>query len=431
MRKLVIFLSILTVLYSSAYSAESSRSFFEGYNLMQKGMYSQAVSKFREAIKESPEYAPTYTNLAKCHEFLKQYSDAIPILRKAARLIPRDTKKIQRHIVLLGEMKQVLPYISKGDIKSAMPVLGRVIRDPYKNSFIRLDALCYLSHYFYTINSYDNAQQMAETAIKSYSLNFIPAQTLYEYADVLKSHGKNYVQAVKIYISLGQKANSPYSKVDLENLVAECYLGIAKESKDEKVKKAMYERIVIQCPNSRYAAEARKKVGDIIEKVKRLKEDADVQFDIGSYAAALPIYRKIYTDYGNTDTAQYAMYCVGKCLANSGKYKSAVKQFHELVRKYPKGEYADDALMGAGCLLSGLMKQLDLALKEWAYFLAHYPKSEYADDAYFDIGRIYTAKKNYKKAYQAYVYLLKKYPDSPWIRLVREEMLKIKRGEYK
>ena len=118
-------------------------------------------------------------------------------------------------------------------------------------------------------------------------------------------------------------------------------------------------------------------------------------------------------------------------MANSGKYKSAVKQFHDMVRKYPKGEYADDAIMSAACLLSGSMNQLDLALKEWAYFLAHYSKSEYADDGCFLIGQIHKRKKNYKKAYQAYAYLIKKYPDSPWIRLAGEEMQKIKRGEYK
>ncbi|MHC4874299.1 MAG: tetratricopeptide repeat protein, partial [Planctomycetota bacterium] len=97
----------LILLTLSIYGGEkktSKKAFFEGYQLLQKGDTEKAIIFFRQAIKDSPKHAPTYSKLADCYEKTGNYKEAAPHWRKYIELRPRFAKHIGKHLELLDSM---------------------------------------------------------------------------------------------------------------------------------------------------------------------------------------------------------------------------------------------------------------------------------------------------------------------------------------
>ena len=57
-------------------SKESSKAFFEGYDLLQKGHMEKAIPFLELAIKQNPLHAPAYSKLADCYEKMGDYQKA-------------------------------------------------------------------------------------------------------------------------------------------------------------------------------------------------------------------------------------------------------------------------------------------------------------------------------------------------------------------
>ena len=422
-------LLILFLFTSSFLHAQQNKLFSEAYSLMQKSLFGEAVVKLKESLKENPNHAPTNSNLALCLEKLKKYDEAVQVWRRYERISKTPGGKIQQHIMLIGKMKEILPNLTKGNPTSVMGTISQILKDPYPESIIKLDCATSLAHYYYIKNKYSESYSLYSQAISQYRNYFVDEEALYEYANLLLKEKKKYLEAAKIYKDILIRPKR--KKADVTDLLAECYKNKAedyeKEGK-EKPARLMYERILIETPSSKYAEVAKSKVGDIVKSVDKIKERADILYEAGKYNEALPLYKDLRTESTDLDIIQYAMFQTAQCISTQRKYKEAIKLFHEAIRKYPKGEYADDALFRAACLLGGLMKKYDLALKEWGLLLSKYPNSEYADEAYFDIGRIYKSNlKDKRKAYQAFTRLIKKCPDSPWVPLAKHEIAEMKK----
>ena len=92
-------------------------------------------------------------------------------------------------------------------------------------------------------------------------------------------------------------------------------------------------------------------------------------------------------------------------------YKGAIEKSTQLIEKFPKSRYADEALFNIGAAHTNL-QNYDGAREAYKNLLKKFPKSRYADEALFSIGAAHTNLQNYDGAREAYKNLLKKFPDS-------------------
>jgi tetratricopeptide (TPR) repeat protein len=79
----------------------------------------------------------------------------------------------------------------------------------------------------------------------------------------------------------------------------------------------------------------------------------------------------------------YSLYKEGYGLILDEEWETARKKFSELLSKYPKSEYAEDATYWSAYALKDIDKKK--ALKAYKEFIAKYPKSTYFDDAIADM----------------------------------------------
>lgn len=427
-------LSLIAILALPVSIFAANSSFSEGYQLMQNSMFEDAAVKFQESLRQEPNNLSAMSSLAMCLEKLKRYDDAIQVWRRYDQMKPSG-KILYEHIALIGQMKAIAPALQKGDIGSVMPALNQILKDPFKDSIITLDAATALAHAYYSQNKFSEAYSVYNQLITRYPVYLMDDVGVYEYAKLLTSIEKKYLEAVTYLKELSSRAKLTLNRDDIIDLIAENYKNeaerIEKSSDKDKDKKArlLYEKIVLECSTSKYADIARSKVGNIVQSVENLKENADLLYKEERYAEALLLYQRLASNSNNPNIIQYAMFQTAQCISTQGKYGEAVKLFHEAVRKYPEGEYSDDCLLRAACLLGGLMGKPELALKEWGILIERYPDSEYIDEAYFDIGIIYKRSlKDYRKAVKAFQKVIKDYPESPWVNLAKHEIMEMQQG---
>jgi hypothetical protein len=86
------------------------------------------------------------------------------------------------------------------------------------------------------------------------------------------------------------------------------------------------------------------------------------------------------------DGPDHALYKKGYDLVLEEKWDAARKQFAELVEKYPKSDYVDDARYWSAYAL--MHTDLKKALTTYKEFVNKYPKSSYYDDAVADMANI-------------------------------------------
>jgi len=89
---------------------------------------------------------------------------------------------------------------------------------------------------------------------------------------------------------------------------------------------------------------------------------------------------------GNRDDPAYATYKEGYALILDERWEQARKKFPELLAKYKKSDYRDDATYWSAYALKHL--SLTNALKAYEDFLHRYPASSYFDDALADLAEL-------------------------------------------
>ncbi|MBI1807742.1 MAG: HEAT repeat domain-containing protein [Ignavibacteria bacterium] len=89
---------------------------------------------------------------------------------------------------------------------------------------------------------------------------------------------------------------------------------------------------------------------------------------------------------GGGDDPVYKIYKKGYNLILDEQWEEARKQFAEVVKKYPKSEYVDDAEYWSAYALRHIDKKK--AIKAYEKFLVNYPHSSYYDDATSDLSQI-------------------------------------------
>ncbi len=100
---------------------------------------------------------------------------------------------------------------------------------------------------------------------------------------------------------------------------------------------------------------------------------------------------------------------IGDCYFSARKYKEAEKAYAEVIQMNKIG--VDYALFQRAYAL-GLLKKYDTKITLLNSLVKRFPKSNYADDALYEIARAYIQKEDEKAAIETYDRLLKHYPNS-------------------
>lgn len=104
------------------------------------------------------------------------------------------------------------------------------------------------------------------------------------------------------------------------------------------------------------------------------------------------------------------LFSIGYGSALDGKWKEALDTFAEIETKYPASQYLDRVLFWKSWCHTEL-KNYGKAIKFSEELIEKYPKSAYADDALFKIGEIYEYyQHDYEKALSTYERLVKLFP---------------------
>ncbi len=132
------------------------------------------------------------------------------------------------------------------------------------------------------------------------------------------------------------------------------------------------------------------------------------------YERAIP-YFVSYTKAADKAEATYAdaLSRIGDCYFNQRQFKQAENYYAQSAGQ--NGERADYAMFQQG-YASGLQKRYGNKVETLEQLLKTFPKSDYADDALYEIARAQLQQDNNKEAIDAYDRLLRKYPRSNLVR---------------
>ena len=144
-------------------------------------------------------------------------------------------------------------------------------------------------------------------------------------------------------------------------------------------------------------------------------------FSQKDYPEALDWFLKYIEAEKNSKLTSYsdALNRIGDCYFNARDFANAGSYYQKAALSSPNT--ADYAIF-QGAYVSGLQKNYEDKIQKLENLLSKYPKSEYADDALYEIGRSYITMQDESKAVETYVRLLKAYPSGD---LARKSALEI------
>ncbi|RMF64108.1 MAG: outer membrane protein assembly factor BamD [Calditrichaeota bacterium] len=105
------------------------------------------------------------------------------------------------------------------------------------------------------------------------------------------------------------------------------------------------------------------------------------------------------------------------------KYDEATKAYETLLKDYPQGQYADEAVQRLAFLYYNNYHDFDKAIAYHERLIKDYPDSHFVPQARFMIGYIYANDlKDYDMARKAYTDFLEHHPDNELVESVKWEL---------
>jgi len=114
--------------------------FDKGLALFNRGLYSEAIAHFENAIKIDPEFVQPYLYLGRSHLNLKQWVEAVQPLRTAFRLSPEESKKEIVNLLIDALFGAAVQEIKKGNLQTSLSLFKDVF-SLQKQSEISIDKL--------------------------------------------------------------------------------------------------------------------------------------------------------------------------------------------------------------------------------------------------------------------------------------------------
>lgn len=158
---------------------------------------------------------------------------------------------------------------------------------------------------------------------------------------------------------------------------------------------------------------------DGIHKKDAIMFKAYAQYEIGDWQNAYNTMKTFVSLYPQDPKAPDMQYYAGECMFNMKKFDQAIKEYQLTYRRYPKSDLAAAAMYNEGWCYYELQKP-DQMIETFKILAQRFPKSEYAPHGLYTIGDYYYNIKDYQNAANYYSELKKRYPDYEKIQEVDE-----------
>lgn len=152
---------------------------------------------------------------------------------------------------------------------------------------------------------------------------------------------------------------------------------------------------------------------------KYLIDAADSYFRKGKVKSAAEAYYRVFTDYPDDLSAEYAAYRSGFIyLKDLNENTKGFAILSEAVRKYPKSAQAEEALYHIGRILSeeGSLVEAERTFKQ---LIAKYPSGMWKDDAQYMLGMVYFMERRNREAVEEFTKALELTIDPALIKATR------------
>lgn len=288
---------------------------------------------------------------------------------------------------------------------STLETLG----DLYLERGIR-DRVTQTAFFVKSLDNYHKAQEFHRADIL---LPVAPASLLSKQADVRMALGQ-YQEAEILYQQVLSSAQLASGTADVTIKLGRALVRQGKYPESAKTLERQLENSVL---TERQESHALYLLGDAYYESKRY----DMMMD--AYSKALRLEGFVPTDE-DIDPMRAQMRITNYLYFAQGKYKEAIEQYEEILKKYPQGRYRFRTIYCLGQAYAA-QNNLNEAARYFTMLIGENPELRYVDpaflkDAYYKLGRIYFQKKDYPKAIKAYEALLDRYPGDVLSPLVLE-----------
>lgn len=141
---------------------------------------------------------------------------------------------------------------------------------------------------------------------------------------------------------------------------------------------------------------------------------ADSYFGSKNFSAASQVYEQLFQSRQLSTNDPYAYYQYAQALYKSGKTESAINEFANLQRNFPRSKYGDVSLYTIGWI-NFQQDKFETAIDRYRNVLDVYPGTDLAPIIYYSIGDAYFNLSSYDNAIDNYQKVLSQYPSSDYI----------------
>ncbi len=146
---------------------------------------------------------------------------------------------------------------------------------------------------------------------------------------------------------------------------------------------------------------------------------AYAQYEIGDWQGAYNSMKTFVSLYPQDLRSPEMQYYAGECMFNLKKFEQAIREYQLTYRRYPKSDLAAAAMYNEGWCYYELQKPESM-IETFKTLAQRYPNSEYAPHGLFTIGDYYYNIKDYQNAAVYYSELKKRFPNYEKIQEVDE-----------
>jgi len=150
---------------------------------------------------------------------------------------------------------------------------------------------------------------------------------------------------------------------------------------------------------------------------------AELNFFSKNYDRAVGLYTKLAKQTKLLDLEAYATMRRGECYYYLGKKGKVLPIYNQFMTRYRKTEWADEAMLLAGCFAAGPMHDLKLSEKYLRHVIREYPQTDTAEIAWLYLGANLWWRGAWKEAERVNMEYLEKYPNSRFYKEIEESRL--------
>jgi len=335
----------------------------------EEAMYNYALASYQsgtalgENISAFEEFLTAYPNTHHAEEVYQLLADMY-VSSKNYMMALGSIDKIKNPTPKLLNTKQYLrfqmgaDYFVQGKMLQTIEWMQRVVDNERGTSAYKTEAYYYLAEAKYRLHEYEDcyrfirlyqSQSNVQQSANKEAVYYLKGYTLFS----MKQYGESE-NVFRQYLGLGISPHAP-TYLDAENRIGDC------------------------CFNNR------------------------------AFQDAADMYQRVI-DEGKTG-ADYAMFQRGYVQGLMHHYTEKAKVMEQLVRRYPRSDYADDALYE----IARAQLQDDrntAAIDAYNRLIEQYPNSNYSRKAALEVGMIYRNQKQYTEAIVAFKHTIERYPGS-------------------